>query len=108
MGVLGRGSFYPYRRNFGMPVSNRNPRLAKAFGEVVRELRTAQGVAQEQLALRAEVDRSYLGRLERGEKQPSLDILFRLASALGEEPSVLVQMISKQDAKSNSKKNAKK
>jgi len=44
------------------------PATAKAFGDVVRSLREEQGVAEDQFALLAVVDRSYDGKLERGER----------------------------------------
>ena len=71
-----------------MNATSRNPALALAFGETVRSVRESAGVAQGALALIAEMDRSYLGRLERGEKQPSLDVVFRLAAALGVAPAI--------------------
>ena len=76
-----------------MNATSRNPALALAFGETVRSVRESAGVAQEALALIAEMDRSYLGWLERGEKQPSLDVVFRLAAALGVTPGDLVARI---------------
>ena len=79
-----------------MPATSRNPALALAFGQPVRSVRESAGVAQEALALIAEMDRSYLGRLERGEKQPSLDVVFRLAAALGVAPGDLVKLIDAQ------------
>jgi len=42
------------------------------------------------MALQAGVDRSYLGKLERGERQPSLGILLRIAGALGVSGAELV------------------
>ena len=74
-----------------MPATSRNPVLALAFGETVRALREAGGLAQEALALDAGMDRSYLGKVERGEKQPSLDIVFRLAQVLSVTPAELVE-----------------
>lgn len=74
-----------------MPATSRNPVLALAFGETVRALREAGGLAQEALALDAGMDRSYLGKVERGEKQPSLDIVFRLAKVLSVTPAELVE-----------------
>ena len=76
-----------------MNATSRNLALALAFGETVRSVSESAGVAQEALALIAEMDRSYLGRLERGEKQPSLDVVFRLAAALGVTPGDLVARI---------------
>ena len=49
----------------------------------VRRIRVARGVSQERLAFDAGVDRSYVGGLERGQMNPSVDILERLAITLG-------------------------
>ena len=48
----------------------------------VRQLRVRQGVSSETLAASAGVDRSYLGRLERGHANPTIEVLERLASTL--------------------------
>lgn len=48
----------------------------------VRRIRVAQGVSQERLAFDSGVDRSYLGGVERGEENPTVDILDRLAATL--------------------------
>ena len=48
----------------------------------VRRLRVEQGISQERLAIDAGVDRSYLGGVERGEENPTVDVLDRLASIL--------------------------
>lgn len=48
----------------------------------VRRLRVERGISQERLAFDAGVDRSYLGGMERGEENPTVDILERLASVL--------------------------
>lgn len=56
---------------------------AIAFGSAVRERRVAVGVAQEELALLSGIDRSFVGKVERGENQPSLVLILRLAKALG-------------------------
>ena len=49
----------------------------------VRRIRVALGVSQERLAFDAGVDRSYLGGMERGEANPTVDVLDRLARTLG-------------------------
>ena len=90
-----------------MPATSRNPALALAFGETVRSVRESAGVAQEALALIAELDRSYLGRLERGEKQPSPDVVFRLAAALGVAPGDLVARIEVRLRKAEKAKRAR-
>ena len=66
--------------------------VAKAFGEVVRALRARTGLAQDRFALVVEVDRSYFGKLERGERQPSLALLLRVARGLGVKGSELVEL----------------
>lgn len=52
-------------------------------GRNVRRLRVAQGISQERLAYDSGVDRSYLGGMERGEANPTVDVLERLAETLG-------------------------
>lgn len=56
---------------------------AIAFGAVIRRRRLALGIAQEQLALLSSTDRSFVGKVERGENQPSLILILRLSKALG-------------------------
>ena len=53
-----------------------------AFGKRVREIRLAVGLSQKALAHRAGLDRSYVGQVERGERNISLDNIYRLATAL--------------------------
>lgn len=48
----------------------------------LRRLRVAREVSQERLAFDSGVDRSYLGGLERGEENPTVDVLERLAETL--------------------------
>jgi len=51
----------------------------------LRRLRVARGIAQEALAVDAEVDRTYVSRLERNMENPTVAVLERLAHALGTE-----------------------
>lgn len=53
-------------------------------------------MAQDAFALLAEIDRSYYGKLERGERQPSLVVLLRCASGFGTPAASLVDAIEKQ------------
>ena len=57
--------------------------LAQAFGAAVRALRTERGIAQETLANLAGVERSHMGKVERGEHQRTLSLIFKIAGALG-------------------------
>lgn len=74
----------------GRHVSGR-AELAAAFGSNVRELRTERGWSQEQLAERADMHRTFVGHVERGENQVTLETLCRLATALDVRPSTLVE-----------------
>jgi transcriptional regulator with XRE-family HTH domain len=53
-----------------------------AFGRAIYQLRIKAELSQEELALRSGVGRSYVGVLERGEKEPCLGVMYRLAKAL--------------------------
>lgn len=56
---------------------------AIAFGAAVREERTNQGIAQETLAHMAGIERSHMGKIERGEHMPTLVLILRIAKGLG-------------------------
>jgi transcriptional regulator with XRE-family HTH domain len=53
-----------------------------ALGEAIRHARNQQGISQEKLALMAGVDRSYVGRVERGDNNVAVLTLLKLAHAL--------------------------
>lgn len=63
----------------------------RAFGRRVRELRLAQGLSQEELAERADVHRTYVSSLERGQRNVGLDNILALAHALKVQPAALFQ-----------------
>ena len=63
----------------------RREQVRKRFGARLRTLRKARKLSQEEVALRAELDRSYLGKIERGESNVSLVNIHRIAEALGVE-----------------------
>lgn len=60
------------------------------FGRRVRELRKKRGMSQEALALEAGLDRSYVGGVERGERNIALVNIEKLAEALGTKASELL------------------
>lgn len=74
----------------GKPVSPRAARRRRAFGQRVRRLRAEVGLSQEALAHRAGLDRTYVGSVERGERNISLDNIWLLADTLGVRPSQLI------------------
>lgn len=53
------------------------------FAENLRKARKAQGISQEKLAELAELHRTYIGSVERGERNITIDNMERLAHALG-------------------------
>jgi transcriptional regulator with XRE-family HTH domain len=67
-------------------VQPRSPAHA-AFGQAIRELREERGISQEAFALRCSIDRSHYGGMERGERNPSLTSVFKIADSLGVCPS---------------------
>lgn len=68
--------------------------VAAQFGRVIRDVRIRGGIAQESLALMAGLERSYVGRLERGQSQPTLAVILKIARALGCDPGELVSKVS--------------
>jgi transcriptional regulator with XRE-family HTH domain len=63
--------------------TKREAQILKHFGERVRELRKQKGLSQESLALACDLDRSYIGGVERGERNISLLNIHKIADALG-------------------------
>lgn len=64
--------------------------LLQKFGGIVREHRLRVGVSQEELADLAGLHRTYISLLERGLRNPSLEVLAKLADALGTTMAKLV------------------
>lgn len=67
--------------------------LAIAFGTVLRDLRKQARLTQEKLGFEAELERNYISMLERGERQPTLTTLVKLARPLGCSASHLVALV---------------
>lgn len=61
----------------------RQQEIKKAFGARLKALRKARDLSQEEVALSCDLDRSYVGRIERGKANVSLVNIRRLAEALG-------------------------
>jgi transcriptional regulator with XRE-family HTH domain len=57
--------------------------VLKSFGERVRGIRTLKGLSQEELARLASIDRTYIGGIERGERNAGIKNVWRIADALG-------------------------
>ncbi len=65
------------------------------FGSVLRELRGRRGVSQERLGHEAGSGRTYISQLERGQRGPSLKMVFRLAEVLGVAPAELTRKVER-------------
>ena len=61
------------------------------FGRRVRELRKSRGWSQEEFALHVGLDRSYVGGVERGERNIGLENICLIAASLGVPPSNLFE-----------------
>lgn len=68
-----------------------------AFGRAIREARHELGISQEELALRADIQRSYLGGIERGERNPSLTNIVKIARTLGIAPSEILSRAEREE-----------
>lgn len=68
--------------------------LAVAIGKNIKEKRVANDFSQDRFALVAGIDRSYMGRIERGEVSITIDKLYRIAEALKCEPVILLPKMS--------------
>ncbi|MBD2137025.1 helix-turn-helix transcriptional regulator [Anabaena sp. FACHB-1237] len=66
-------------------------KILNALGYLVRQHRTELGISQEELGLRANLDRTYISGIERGVRNPSLTALVSLADGLGISVSVMLQ-----------------
>lgn len=66
-----------------------------AYGKALRELRSERGISQEQLAHLSDLDRTYLSGIERGERNPSLTNILKIAEALDVKVSELAARAEK-------------
>jgi transcriptional regulator with XRE-family HTH domain len=69
--------------------------ISTVFGQVLREQRLSRELSQEELALAADVDRTFVSQMERGIRQPTITTLIKLAGALGIQPSTLIVRMEK-------------
>ncbi|MBW8331127.1 MAG: helix-turn-helix domain-containing protein [Prolixibacteraceae bacterium] len=69
--------------------------VIEVFGKVLRELRVANNISQEKLAEYCDLDRTYISLLERGQRQPTVTTIFKLAKALKLSPSALIEKVEK-------------
>jgi len=65
--------------------------VARQFGKAIRDLRLKRGMTQQQLADACGLDISYVGQIERGQRNPTLGVMQGLASVLGVKMSELLK-----------------
>ena len=56
--------------------------IAKEVGQLIRSQRKARNISQEALAAKSKIDRSYMGRIERGEVNVTLKALWDIAASM--------------------------
>lgn len=76
-----------------MKTSHATNNIGPIFGEVLQRYRKRLGVSQEELAFRAGVDRTFVSRIERGIRQPTITTIIGLGSALGVSAAELVREV---------------
>lgn len=62
--------------------------LTISFGERVKDVRSSMNISQEQLAVMANISRTHMGRIERGDKSPTIETVGKIAKALNCPPSI--------------------
>jgi transcriptional regulator with XRE-family HTH domain len=70
-----------------------HPNVRRAFGSQLRHLREGRNLSQEALAAEANLHRTYVGSIERGERNPGLENIVALARALHVSPAALLKGI---------------
>ena len=77
---------------------------AASFGVVLRRLRKAAGLTQEQLALEADLQRTYVSILELGQQQPTLTTILKLAAALDRSAGEIVSLVEAELARNRKRR----
>jgi transcriptional regulator with XRE-family HTH domain len=70
-------------------------RIPEGFGKAVRKFRSAAGISQEKLAELAEIHRTYMGDVERGERNISIVNMVKIAEGLKKKLSDVVREMEK-------------
>jgi len=79
-----------------MPPRERDLEASRAFGSAVRVARARRSMSRAEVAQAARIEALTLGRIERGEREPGLSVLIRLAAALGLRPWELIKAMEEE------------
>lgn len=77
--------------------------LREVFATNLRQLRHNKGISQEDLAYEADINRTYISKLEKGMSYPGLEIIGKLATVLGVEPAALLKLPARKKKKPSSR-----
>lgn len=77
-----------YPKDMGKPISHQH--ILKKFGAKLQRTRKGKEVTQEELAFKMSMDRTYIGMIERGERNPTIRTLYKIAKALKVDSSELL------------------
>ena len=72
-------------------INIRDKKLLKDIGERIKKLRNEKGISQEELGFRSELGKNQVGKIERGENNPTICTLYAIARGL----EVAIEMITK-------------
>ena len=75
--------------------------FSQIFGQILKEIRIEKKLSQEELGFNSGYHRTYISLLERGKKNPSLQVVFQLAVCLDITPSAFIKRIEKQLAENS-------
>lgn len=72
-----------------------NKELSNKFGELIKQIRKEKGISQEELGFRSNVHRTYIGMIERGEKNITLENIEKIAKGLGVSMKLIFEQLEK-------------
>jgi len=72
----------------GKPITHQH--ILRSFGDKLQKVRKSQKISQEELAAKLSMHRTYIGMVERGERNPTIRTLYKIAKALKVKSSELL------------------
>ena len=83
-------------------VTENSAAFRRAFGQAVRQVREKRELSQEKLSFESGLDRTYISGVERGVRNPTLEVIQRLAVSLGTKSSKLLAAAERIDERARS------